>query len=200
MTKVLDLVITKGKTFTYVVRWETDVITYAAISAITQTAPVNITSASHGVPGGWRVAVVSAKGMTQINAAGDPPKDKDYRTATVSSASALQLNSVNASGYKAYTSGGYVQYFTPAALAGFTARMTVKDKVGGTELISLTTANTKIVVDDVLKTITLSVGAVETAALAFSKGVYDLELVSATGVVTALLAGKVNVAAEVTTT
>lgn len=199
MTKALDLAVTKGKTFTYVVRWETDVITYAAVTAITQAAPVTITSTAHGVPNGWRVAVVSVKGMTQINAAGDPPKDKDYHAATVSSANALQLNTVNSAGYKAYASGGYVQYFTPAALAGFTARMSVKDKVGGVELLSLTTVNAKILVDDVAKTITLTVSATETAALAFSKGVYDLELVSATGVVTALLAGKVTVATEVTT-
>lgn len=200
MAKLLDLVLEKGKTFRYVVRWETDVITYSPISAISQAAPVVITSTAHGVPDGWRVAVVSVKGMTQINADSSPPKDKDYNAATVTNVNTVKLNAVNTSMYKAYASGGYLQYFTPAALAGFTARMSIKDKVGGTQLLRLDTTNAGIALDDVAKTITLTITATATAALTFSKGVYDLELVSSTGVVTALLAGKVTVTNEVTTT
>lgn len=199
MAEKLDLVIAKGKTFTYVVRWESETISYAPITAATQAAPVVLTSPAHGIPNGWRAAVVSVKGMVQLNAANDPPKDKDYHAVTVVGANQVALNAVNSSGYKPYTAGGYLQFFTPIDLSGYTARMSIKDKVGGTELIRLDTTNSRIELNNTDKTITLTISATDTAAMAWSKGVYDLELVSAAGVVTALLAGRVTVTTEVTT-
>jgi hypothetical protein len=77
--------------------------------------------------------------------------------------------------------------------------MSIKDKVGGTELMSLTTENSRISVDDAGKIITLTISADDTEVIEFSKGVYDLELVSPTGIVTTLLAGAVSVTSEVTT-
>jgi hypothetical protein len=198
-TKKQDLVLEQGRTFTQVIRWSKPPIVYKPVTAITQTAPVSITSTGHGVPDGWKVAVVSAKGMTQINAS-TPPKDKEYRIATVVDVNTLQLNEVNAAGYSAYTSGGYVQYDTPVDMAGYTARMSIKDKVGGTELLRLTTENNRIVIDNNAKTITLTISATDTAGITFKKGVYDLEMVSSGGVVTALLTGNVSVTQEVTST
>lgn len=193
-----DLVIEQGKTYTQVLRWESLPIVYKPITGILQAAPARITAAGHGVPNGWRVAVVSVKGMTQINAESSPPKDKDYRIATVIDPNTVELNAVNAADYKAYVSGGYLQYNTPVSLAGFTARLSIKDKIGGTVLLSLTTENGGIVVDDTSKAITLSITAVASAALSWKKGVYDLEMVSPGGVVTALISGEVTVVPEVT--
>lgn len=194
-----DIVIQQGKTFNQVVRWESTPIVYKAISAITQAAPVQITATAHGVPAGWRVAVVSVKGMLQINAKNPTPRPSDYHPATVVSANAITLNDVNSADYTAYQSGGYLQYNTPVDMAGFTGRMTIKDKVGGTVLETLTTANGKIVLDNTAKTITILLDAVTTAAYPWTVGVYDLEMVSAGGVVTAILSGRVTVAKEVTT-
>lgn len=195
-----DLAIAKGKTFRRILRWEAPPIVYKAITGITQTAPIRITCPQHEVPEGWRVAIVSVKGMTQINAENDPPKAKDYLAATVKDANTIELNEINAAGFRAYISGGYVQYNTPVPLSGYTARMSVKDKVGGTELFRLDTLNGRINIDANAHTITLSISATDTEAMSFKKGVYDLELVSADGVVTVLLAGTVVVGAEVTTT
>lgn len=194
-----DITILQGKTFELPVKWETDELVYAPISAITQAAPCVVTATSHGVPDGWYVAVVSVKGMTQINAAGTPPKDSDYKVATVLTDNTLELNNVNSSSYKAYTSGGYIQYRAPHELAGYSARMSIKDKTGGTELLSLTTENLRILIDDATKTIKLDLDAADTANIAWKKGVYDLELVSPGGVVTALLYGSVTVTPEITT-
>lgn len=200
MATELELNVLKGKTYTQVVRWESPPIVYKPITAITQAAPVSITSAGHGVPNGWRVAIVSVKGMTQINAGSSPPKSSEYEQATVISANIIELNEVNASDYKAYTSGGYIQYNTPVDLTGYTARMALKDKVGGTELLLLSTSpGSGITIDNVNKTIELSMTATVTAGLPFSKAVYDLELVSSTGVVSLLLYGTVVVTSEVTT-
>lgn len=195
-----DLVIEQGKTFSQVLRWEAPPIIYRPITGITQTAPARVTCPAHGIPNGWRVAIVSVKGMTQINAANTPPKDKDYKTATVVDPDTVELNSVNASEFKAYSGGGYLQFNTPVDLTGYVARMSIKDKVGGTELLRLDTTNMRISLSSANSTILLELGAAITAALTWKKGVYDLELESPTGVVTALLTGAVTVTSEVTTT
>ena len=200
MAAAKDFVILQGKTFGQLLRWEAPPIIYKPITAITQTAPVGITSTAHGIPNGWRVAVVSVKGMVQINAPSSPPKDKDFRQATVVDANTVQLNEVNAAEFKAYISGGYLQFNTPVDLAGFTARMSIKDKIGGTELLRLDTTNNRIVIDNAAETISLTIEAATTEDITFKKGIYDLEMVSASGVVTALLTGAISVTREVTTT
>ncbi|WP_025915516.1 hypothetical protein [Herminiimonas sp. CN] len=199
MTVELDLSIRQGATYRHIVRWETQLIAYKPITDVTQTAPVVVTATGHGIPDGWKAAVVSVKGMTQINAA-TPPKKADYRPVTVLSADSIALNDVNAASFAPYASGGYLRFYTPADLAGFTARMSIKDRIGGTELISLTDANARIVLDDAAKTITLLLSATDTASFAWANGVYDLELVSVAGEVTTLLSGAVSIIKEVTTT
>lgn len=194
-----DLTIYQGKTFRKVIRWQVEPLIYKAISAITKAGPVSITATGHGVPDGWMVAIASAGGMRQINAKYNPPSGADFKQATVVDANTLQLNKVNSSGFATYTSGGYVVYYTPQSLAGYTARMTIRDFVGGMELLSLTTVNSRILLDDTYKTITLFISATDTAALDFSSGVYDLELVDGSGIVTQLLAGNIYVTNEVTT-
>ena len=53
--------------------------------------------------------------------------------------------------------------------------------------------------DNAAKTITLTIEATATDDFAWTKGVYDLEMISATGKVTAILSGRVSVSKEVTT-
>jgi len=194
-----SITITRGKTFTQIIRWETLPIVYRPITGIAQSAPAAITCPSHGVPDGWRVAIVSVKGMRRINAS-NPPRPEEYHQATVVDADTITLNDVNAASYDAWTSGGYVQYYTPMDLTGFTARMLVKDEIGGTVLVELTTENGGISIDNTKKTITRTLSATATAAFTWDQGVCDLELVSPTGVVTGL-GGVVDVfvAGEVTT-
>jgi len=193
-----DLTILQGKTFEFPLRWEISPVIYKPITAITQAAPCIVTATGHGVPDGWRVAIVSVKGMTQINAS-NPPKDSEYVVAKVLTADTIELNTVNAAEYKAYTSGGYVQYNTPQDLTGYVARMSIKDKVGGTELMALDTTNLRILIDNTTKTIKLDIDALDTAAITWKRGIYDLELESPAGVVTALMFGTVTVTNEVTT-
>lgn len=189
----------QGDTFERVVRWESRSPVYKAISAIAQEAPVRITSTGHGIPDGWRAAVVSVKGMTQINARSSPPRSSDLKSVEVVDSSTVKLPDVNAAGYRAYTSGGYLFYYAPVDLVGYTARMTIRTKLGGTELVQLTTENGGITIDDAAKTITLFVEAADTAAFDWKKGVYDLELVSPTGVVTKVLQGTITLTQEIST-
>lgn len=201
-----DLTILQGKTFRQVFMWEQKPIVRKAITAVSLAtgAPV-ITAAAHGVVNGQRVTVFGCKGMVQLNAKNNPPRSADYREATVLDADRVELNTVDPydeSGrvWPAYTSGGFLQYNTLADLAGYTARMTIKDRVGGTELFSLTTENARIVLDAINKTILLSITDEDTALMTFKRGVYDLEMVSSTGTVTGISTGTVTVTREVTTT
>ena len=196
-----DLELLQGKTFSLALRWETPPVVYKAITGITQTAPVRVTVPAHGIPDGWRVAITNVKGMTQINVEANKKLTKrDYHQATVIDANTIEINDINASGFKEYVSGGYVQFNTPTNLVGFTARMSIKNKVGGTELFSLTTTNGRITIDAAARIIALNISADDTAAITWASGVYDLEMVSGDTppVVTALLSGRVTVTKEVT--
>lgn len=194
-----DLTIQKGATFSKVLRWEASPFVYKAITGITKAAPPVITAASHAVPDGWRVAVISAGGMTEINALNWPLRASDFHKATVLSSSTLSLNDTNAAEYTTYTSGGYLVYYTPVSLAGFTARMHIRETVdAAAAVLELTTANSRIELDDTENTITLFIEAADTEDLEITSGVYDLELVSGTDVVTRLLEGNITVVGEVT--
>jgi len=194
-----NLTIIQGKTFEQFVRWESEPFLFTPILGISNTAPVRITTGVHGIPDGWRVAVVDAGGLTELNAANNPPKASDFRKATVPDTTHIEFNPLSAVEFGTWTAGGYLQWYTPHDLAGYTARLAVKNKAGGTVQLSLTTENAGIVIDASAKTIKLFQSATDTAAMTWKSGVYDLELVSPTGVVTALLTGSVSVTPEITT-
>ena len=198
MATKLNLTIRQGETFTRIIRWETLPYIYKAITAIQQSAPARLTAVAHGLKSGWRAAVVSVKGMRQINAQNDPPRDGEFKPVTVVDVDTVTFNSVNSAEYSAYSSGGYLMFYTPVDMTGYTARLTIKDRIGGTVLLQLVSP-TDIVIDNTEHTITVTVTATATAALAFTKGVYDMEMVSPTGVVTTIFSGSVVVTKEVTT-
>lgn len=198
-----DLEILQGKTFQRIIRWETAPFIYKAITAITRAAPVSITATAHGLPDGWRAAVVSAGGMRKINARKSPPIDTDFHQATVTDANTITFNEVSSADYEAYTSSGWLAYYTPVDLAGYTARLQIRaTQADTTVLLTLDTSAvspaTGIYLDNTLKTITLIISATDAAAIDWLEGVYDLELVSPAGVVTQLLSGAVTVVDEVT--
>lgn len=188
-----ELLIQKGCTFRKVVRWETSSFSAADISAMPQAGIARVTTlAPHGIPDGWRVAVVDAKGMTELNALHNPPRPGDFRVATAISANDVEFNDVSSLSFKPYKSGGSLKWYTPHDLAGYTARMDIVDE-SGVVLTSLTTANSQIVVDATEKVIDLILTAAQTAALTFKAGSFALEMISPTGEVTPILTGAVRV-------
>lgn len=198
MAKKLNLTVLQGDTFTRVIRWETLPFIYKAITAITQAAPAVVTAVGHGLKTGWRAAVVSVRGMRQINAENDPPRDSDFKQVTYVDPNTVSFNKINSADYNAYTSGGYLQFYTPVDMAGYTARMTIKDRIGGTVLHTLTSP-TDIVIDNTEHTITVTISAVVTASWTWTSGTYDLEMVSPTSAVAKLYKGSITVSKEVTT-
>lgn len=197
--KNLDLTIYQGRTFRHVVRWETSPPVYKAITAITQTAPVVITAVGHGVKTGWYVAVTDVGGMTEINAAANAPRSGDYTQATFVDTDNISLDTVDAARFSAYTSGGYLRYNTPKDLGGAVARMDLRDRVGGTLLLSISSTTGEITLDNTDHMIVIELTPAVTELITYKKAVYDLEVQASDGTVSVLLAGSITVIPEVTT-
>ena len=81
---------------------------------------------------------------------------------------------------------------------GYSARMEIKDKIGGSQLFFASTSNLKLSISNT-NFITLTIDDGTTSQFNFSNAVYDLEIISPTGVVTRLLQGKIKLSREVTT-
>ena len=184
----------QGSTFSEVLRWESPTKTYKNISGITQAAPMVITtSTAHGVPPNWRVKVTNVLGMTDINST------DNYQIATDVTSTTITINSINSLSYKTYVSGGVVEYNQPVDLTGYTGRMQIRSDIDSATVIAeLTTANGGVLIDNTLKTITLTMPAATTTAFTFTTAVYDLELVSAGNQVTQFCGGILTLFKEVT--
>ena len=198
-----DFRVQQGSTFSQIVRWETSPVVYKPITGISKAAPAIVTCVGHGVVDGWDVAVVSAGGMKQINCTKfDRETGVALATtkATVRTADSIELNAINSAEFTAYTSGGYLQYNTPVDLDGYLARMQVKAKLADTtNLIELDSDLVGgIALDNIAKTITITLTAAQTTLLNFKSAVYSLEMVSPSGIVTEIVAGKITLDKEIT--
>ena len=97
------------------------------------------------------------------------------------------------------------QTFTNYSLAGFTARMHIRRTIDTpTPMITLTTENGRIAINPNIagaptgnNEISLMITAADTAGITTS-GVYDLEIISAGGVVSKVIRGDVTLIPEVT--
>lgn len=189
---VNDFCVELGETFHPVFRWATSTITSVPISAITQAAPAVVTTTgNHGLPNGWPCAVVSAQGMTDINARRYPPQANDLTPGTVLSSTSVQLNAVNSADFATYTSGGFLVYNAPAALTGVSATMTIWDNPNesGTPLATLTSTGGQITIDLTLMTM---VPLLQTAALTWTIGYYRFDVTDGSGIVTQLSEGSIT--------
>jgi hypothetical protein len=188
----LNLKVYQGSTFRETLRWESALKVYAPITNISKSAPMVVTAANHGVPVGWRVKISGALGMKEANT-GD-----NYLITSEVASNTVTFNSVNALNYTTYTGGGVLEYNQPVDLAGYTARMQIREKItSDTVLESLTSSNGKILLDNTNKSISLIISATTTAAYIWKTGVYSLEL-EKDGAVIPLIYGSVSVEPEVT--
>lgn len=187
----LNLKIYQGSTFRQILRWESATKVYVPVTSITNAAPMVITANAHGAPQGWRVKLTNVGGMKEAN-------NLDYVIATGTTINTVTINSVNSIGFATYTSGGILEYNQPFDLSGVTARMQIRPKVDSTEIIdTLTTENGGIILDNILKTITLQIDETNTAAYSFKSAVYDLEIVKNNDVIP-FLTGTILLTKEVT--
>jgi hypothetical protein len=197
----LDLCIRKGDTIRIPLRIETDLMTWAPITDIDQSAPVRITAVDHGLPDEWKAAVVGVKGMKEINA-DSLALSSAFTRVTVIDDDTIEFNHINAAVFKPYISGGHLVYYTPFDFTIYTgARMQVKDKVGGDELALFTTDDDTLELDNTNKILWINMTAADSAALDFKTAVFDIELVAGSGAVRAICSSSstITLLSEITT-
>jgi hypothetical protein len=203
--------IVRGKTLSLVIRWEQQTpIVSKAITAISfATGFPRLTVPSHGMPDGWRSAVVRVASPKEINAKNDVPRTSDLRETTVIDSNTIEYNGLvpvtDGRDWSAYTTGGFVQYHTPKDITDYEVRVKVKDRVGGTVLLSTELGDyplnlITVVADNATKSITIELPATDTEEITWNKGVWEVEGESSTGRVESIIApSPVTVGDEVVT-
>lgn len=178
-------------------RWESETKVYLPIADISKSAPCVITTHdTPEIPVGWRFRVVGAGGMKELNSSAE---GYYIATAVDDTEKTIEINQVNSLGYTNYTNGGVVEYNYPVNLNNYNARMQIRESVDSpTVIYSATTENGGIALDNVLKTITVTIPATATALFDFATAVYSVELYTPTGNVVPFLVGNLTLVPEVT--
>lgn len=195
---VIDLTIERGKTFEYAFLYAEDALLYKPITAIASKAPVRLTVPAHGLPDGWVVDVAGVKTPIELNSGEDGP-----RFIRVVDADTLEFNALDGTLWKPFAGGGNVVANQPSDLTGWVARGTVRDKVGGEVLFSWHSdpadpAPGLITVDIARSSFIVTIDAATSAALPWSRGVWELEAVAPDGKVYPVVAiSKITVSGEV---
>ena len=176
------LSIKRGERFSRSLRIETLPYVYVPITAVTQSAPVRITAPGHGLLDGQRAAIVSVRGMSELNARSMPPKIEEYRQATVIDADTIEFNAINGAAFRTHTSGGQLAWHTPVDLNLYVgARMNVRDKVGGALLFNWTTDTGELEIDVANDSLWLRLDDLVTETLTAKNKVFDIELIRTGG-------------------
>lgn len=88
---------------------------------------------------------------------------------------------------------------TPINLTGYTAALQIRDTYADvTTELSLSSPSGGITITGSTGTIAITASAAQTGAIAAGAYVYDLEITSASGIVTRLIQGKISVSPQVT--
>lgn len=202
-----DLPLIEGKTFNVRVLWiSEDTYIHVPIASMSATGPLVVaTLTPHGMPDEWPVAVVGAKGLTELNTTSIPPAKKDFRMARKVDASSVEFNQLNGSLYGAHTaSTGYLQFYAPMPVAGTEPYFVVREGVDGAVLLEAGwkegVSDGRITINTTGNFYDITVPASALEALAWKKGVYEMEtLDTGSGVCYPVASGKIVVTPELAT-
>lgn len=184
----LYLEVRRGTTVTTPIRVESQDLSYVQITGMSNSAPLRVTSPSHGLPSVWRAAVMNAVGMVELNTDYfEGVEDGDLRRITVVDSDHVDFPGVNSCSFSPYISGGQLVFYTPKDLSSYvSARMDVKDRVGGAVLATFNTATGGLIIDNSNKTLWLNVSLSNFSSVKPGDKVFDIEMVKASGGVDAL--------------
>lgn len=174
----------KGADADIALRLETSILKFSAISAMTQSAPLRVTATGHGLLDQWHAAIIDAQGMTELNAVeSNAIRDSEFHQISVVDANTVEFNGISSAGFRPYTSGGYLAYYEPMDLSGYTsARMDIKRRVGGDVELALNTANGTLEIEAATHSVWIRLDDTDLASLPAREYVFDIELISATAV------------------
>jgi len=196
---VVDINIVRGKTFEFMYRYADEELVYLPIAAMPNTAPVRLSIPSHGIPDGWPLRIEGVRQPAELNNA-----DGDYYISSLIDTNTIELNTVRADLWRTYVSGGLAIINRPFDLTGCSARMQIRDRINSPVLLTLSSDATtlpdgEIEIDVTLAALIVRLSPAVTAAIDWTRGVYDLELITPGGDVYAVCAiSKVSIGAEVT--
>ena len=193
MTKNVTLGINQGSTFDKKFNWYGGGRIFREIEDVTEGCPTRITITAHGLPSGadTPVYIEDVKGARSLNSGG-----KEV-VATYVDVDNFDVD-IGTRGESYKTGSGCIYYYVPKNLAGWTARMDIRDAIDDTTTLVSLTSPSDIVIDTATAEIQVIIAASVTAALDFDEGVYDLELEDGSGNVTRLLEGTITFSKEVT--
>jgi len=176
-----DIEIQRGRTFEFAYRRADMQINYAPISGMPSTTPVRLTAPNHGIPDGWRVGVEKVIRPEELNTSSG-----DYYIATFIDANTIELNGVRTDDWRPFVTSGALYFNRPFDLTGCSARMQVRRTLDGPVLLSLSSdpqavRDGEIELDVSLSSIIVRLSAAATAAITWTRAVYDIELITAEG-------------------
>jgi len=184
------------------IRVETGNLKFAPIASIAKSAPARIvTTDPHGIPDGWRVAIVDAKGMTELNA--DTVSDRDLTKITAVNSTTIDLDGISSLSFRTHSANtGAVAFYEPKDLSSYTsANMDVKKRVGGDIEANFNTTDGTLEIDTAINAVWLRSTDVDIANLTPRDYVFDIELTRPTGIDAICAADSVlTVLPQVTTT
>ena len=180
----LKLSVRKGASTDLPLRIETGTMSFAAISAMANSAPLRVTAPGHNIPDMWHAAVIDARGMIELNAAdSNKIREAEFHQVTVIDANTVDFMEISSASFKTYTGGGYLAYYEPLDLSGYTsARMDVKRRVGGDVELALNTTDGTLEIEAATHSVWIRLDDTDLAALPAREYVFDIELISATTV------------------
>jgi hypothetical protein len=196
---VVDINIVKGKTFEFMYRYADHDLVYRPILAMPSTAPVRLTITNHGIPDGWPIRIEGVRQPYELNT-----EDDCYHIATSIDINTIELNTLRADEWRPYVASGNVVFNRPFDLTGCSARMQIRNRVDGEVLLKLssdasTLPDGLIAIDFNLSALTVRLSPAITSAITWTRGVYDLELITSDGNVYPITdVSKVTVGSEVT--
>ncbi|MBP8273785.1 MAG: hypothetical protein KAY59_05105 [Acidobacteria bacterium] len=166
-----------GATVDIPVRVETTTA-FAPIASISKGAPARIvTQAAHGMLDGWRVQVVDAAGLTDLN-------DAPAMRVEVVDTTTIELPDISTLGYRAHTAGtGALKFLAPFDLTDYTiGRMDIKARVGGPILAALNTTDGTLEIDAANSAVWIHVTPTLLDGLPARTYVFDIELIDGSDV------------------
>lgn len=194
------LTLVRGKTLDQPLLYAESFLLYRAIAEVVSLAPLRVrTAAAHGIPDNWPVRIQGVTQPSEMNSA-----EGSALTAFVVEPDVVEFNTLDASSWGAFVVSGHLVFNQPADLTGWVIRMHVRDKIGGTMLLSFSSdpadsPDGTIALEADMSAFSLQLAASVTATLPWTSAVYDIEGIRPDGQVVSLIApSPVVVYSEVT--
>lgn len=182
----IPLTIYQGKTLEFALQYAEDRFTYCDIASVPSLAPVRLSVPSHGIPDGWPVTIQCVRRPDELNG--------DY-LATVIDDDTIEINDLVGSCWRhQWSAGGHVRYPTPQDITGWSARATLRRRVGDDSAVLTFHSDPAqnpdglIIVDPAEHSFTLKLDETAAKQLTPMVGVWDAEAIDPAGNVFALVA------------